>query len=48
VGDGAHVATLAMIGQYTAANFHLSDDGHGGTMVTEAPVLSGVSLATSN
>jgi autotransporter passenger strand-loop-strand repeat protein len=46
VADGAHVATLAMIGQYTAANFQLADDGHGGTMVTEQPVSSGASLAT--
>ena len=46
VSDGAHVATLALLGDYTAANFHLADDGHGGTMVTDPPVSSGTALAT--
>jgi autotransporter passenger strand-loop-strand repeat protein len=37
VSDGAHVATLALLGQYSAANFVLSGDANGGTYVI-APV----------
>ena len=46
VSDGAHVATLAMIGSYTAANFNLADDGNGGTMVTDPPVDSAGHIST--
>jgi hypothetical protein len=46
VNDGAHVAALALVGQYTAANFQLADDGHGGTVVTEHPVSSGAPLGS--
>ncbi len=40
VTDGAHTTWLAMIGNYAAANFHLADDGHGGTMVTGSSTAS--------
>jgi hypothetical protein len=40
VSDGVHVATLTMLGSYTAANFNLATDGNGGTMVTDPPVDS--------
>ena len=33
VSDGTHVANIAMIGSYTAANFAPVSDGHGGTLV---------------
>jgi hypothetical protein len=35
VEDGAHVATIALLGNYMATSFVLSTDGHGGTLVTE-------------
>jgi hypothetical protein len=43
--DGTHTANLTLIGQYTAANFSLSADGHGGTLITDPPVSSGGGLA---
>src|SRR5205814_8683656 len=46
VTDGAHTAALALLGQYVTANFHLSDDGHGGTLVVDPPVSSGAGIAT--
>ena len=45
VGDGVHIATLAMLGNYAAGNFHLANDGAGGTMVTDPPISSGQSVA---
>jgi autotransporter-associated beta strand protein len=45
VSDGVHTATLKLLGQYTAANFTLSADGHGGTVVSDPPVSSGGGLA---
>lgn len=35
VSDGSHVATLALLGQYMAADFALSSNGSGGTLVTD-------------
>ncbi len=35
VSDGSHTASLALLGQYTAADFALSSDGHGGTMISD-------------
>ncbi|MDR3466111.1 MAG: hypothetical protein P4M07_09220 [Xanthobacteraceae bacterium] len=43
VTDGAHSATIALIGQYAAANFALASDSHGGTLVSD-PSLSGAAL----
>ena len=37
VTDGTNAA--AFLGQYVATNFHLSFDGHGGTVVVDPPVL---------
>ena len=34
VTDGVHTANIALLGQYTASEFALSNDGHGGTLVT--------------
>jgi hypothetical protein len=34
VTDGVHAANIALIGQYTASEFALSNDGHGGTLIT--------------
>jgi hypothetical protein len=37
VSDGAHSATIALLGQYVAGNFALSGDSHGGTLVVDPP-----------
>ena len=35
VSDGSHVASLTLLGQYTAADFALSSDGYGGTVISD-------------
>jgi hypothetical protein len=37
--DGAHVAKIALLGQYEAASFVMASDGHGGTLITDPPEL---------
>ncbi|WP_202190148.1 VCBS domain-containing protein, partial [Ensifer sp. LCM 4579] len=37
LNDGAHSASIALIGQYDAGGFHIADNGHGGTVITYAP-----------
>ena len=37
VTDGADTATLALIGQYTAASFHFAADSNGGTYLWDPP-----------
>jgi hypothetical protein len=34
VSDGVHTANISLLGQYTAENFHVSDDHHAGTQIT--------------
>jgi hypothetical protein len=41
VTDGTHTANLTLLGQYSAANFSLSSDSHGGTIVTDPPPMVG-------
>jgi hypothetical protein len=50
VSDGSHVASLALLGQYTAADFALASDGLGGSLISDpgianhnvlAPAMSG-------
>ena len=36
VADGAQVAKLTLLGNYTSSDFTLSNDGHGGTFVKHA------------
>ena len=36
VKDGTHIAKLALLGNYMAASFVTTADGHGGTLITEA------------
>jgi serralysin len=38
VSDGVHTASLALLGNYTLANFTVSSDGHGGTSLVDPPV----------
>ena len=40
ITDGSKVATFTLIGSYTAADFHLAKDGHGGTFVSDSPVMN--------
>jgi hypothetical protein len=44
VSDGIHTANLALLGQYTAASFAAASDGHGGTLITDPPLLAGTQL----
>jgi trimeric autotransporter adhesin len=41
VRNGTQVANLTLLGQYSAADFSLSSDGLGGTMITDPAVGSG-------
>jgi hypothetical protein len=36
VGDGMHMANIALLGSYMASSFVTASDGHGGTMISEA------------
>ncbi len=47
VSEGGHVANITLLGQYTAANFHIQSDGLGGTLVTDPPVSSSTALLTT-
>ena len=38
VSDGTRIANLTLLGQYVTAQFHLTSDGHGGTVVTDPPL----------
>jgi hypothetical protein len=38
VTNGTHSANIALLGQYTAASFAASSDGHGGTTISDPPV----------
>ena len=40
VTDGTHTANITLLGQYMTANFHVSNDSHGGTFVSDPPVLA--------
>ena len=40
VSDGTHTASIALLGQYMAASFATASDGHGGTLVTDPPVVA--------
>jgi hypothetical protein len=38
VSDGTHIASIALLGNYSLANFTASSDGHGGTSVVDPPL----------
>ncbi|MGC2414835.1 MAG: AIDA repeat-containing protein, partial [Stellaceae bacterium] len=44
VTDGTHTVHLTLLGSYTTSNFKLASDGKGGTLVTDPPAASGLSL----
>ena len=37
VSDGIHTANIALLGNYMASTFVMASDGHGGTLISEAP-----------
>ena len=37
VKEGTHIAKIALLGNYMATSFVTAADGHGGTLITEAP-----------
>jgi autotransporter passenger strand-loop-strand repeat protein len=39
VTEGGHVADVTLLGNYATADFHLENDGVGGTLVTDPPPL---------
>jgi hypothetical protein len=41
VTDGSHTANIALLGNYLASTFTVSNDGHGGTFVVDPPVGRG-------
>lgn len=45
ISDETHLATLNLLGQYTAADFALSSDGHGGTLITNPSAVQESLLA---
>src|SRR5439155_17092802 len=47
VSDGTHTASLALLGQYAAADFVSASDGQGGTLVTHFDPNHPVIAATS-
>jgi hypothetical protein len=40
VGDGMHMANIALLGSYMASTFAAVSDGHGGTLISEAAQTS--------
>jgi len=46
VSDGTHQANVALLGQYVAANFAMSADGFGGTLVVNPPATTLASTLT--
>ena len=47
VKDKRHAATIALLGNYTAASFAIAADGHGGTLISEE-ASSHASLITAH
>jgi adhesin/invasin len=45
VSDGAHVAKIALLGNYMASTFVASYDGHGGTNLVDPPAIQQAGLA---
>src|SRR6516164_1796758 len=47
IKEGAQTQSFTLIGTYTTSNFSATSDGHGGTLITDPPVVSGGSVATN-
>jgi autotransporter passenger strand-loop-strand repeat protein len=48
VTSGTETATITLLGQYVAGNFHVRTDNHGGTLVTDPPVSASQTVALVN
>jgi autotransporter passenger strand-loop-strand repeat protein len=46
VKDGSQTQSFTLVGSYTVSNFTATADGHGGTLITDPPVISGGSVGT--
>ena len=46
VTDGAEVATIILLGNYTASHFVASNDGFGGTSIVDPPGTTSASVAS--
>jgi autotransporter passenger strand-loop-strand repeat protein len=44
VSDGTHAMTLSLLGQYTASDFAINSDGHGGTSVFNPIFLTEITI----
>ena len=47
VKEGTHIAEIALLGNYMAANFVIAADGHCGTLITEAASAISQQLLTA-
>jgi hypothetical protein len=47
VREGTQTQSFTLAGSYTAANFSVTSDGHGGTLITDPPVTNDGSVAAS-
>jgi hypothetical protein len=47
IKEGASSTTLTLVGSHTTSNFSATSDGHGGTLITDPPVVSGGSVTTN-
>jgi hypothetical protein len=47
VKEGTQTQSFTLVGSYTTSNFSATSDGHGGTLVTDPPVVSGGSVVTN-
>jgi hypothetical protein len=45
VSDGIHTANIALLGNYSLANFTVASDGHGGTSLVDPPIVNAESSA---
>jgi hypothetical protein len=47
IKEGTQTQSFTLIGTYTTSNFSATSDGHGGTLITDPPVISGGSVDTA-
>jgi hypothetical protein len=46
IKEGTQTQSFTLIGSYTTSNFSATSDGHGSTLITDPPVISGGSVVT--
>jgi hypothetical protein len=47
ISDGTHAANILLLGQYMASQFHITNDGSGGTLVTDPPATTPIAIEPS-